>query len=219
VQDKLIPKGCIPRGRLKALALRAQGGAGAESAPGKDPGLFEFAEDLFLPGEWDLRSHLETCEMCRETLQELIEFVSYYRQAIDTAEIDERFDILMRMISLRPSEAPESVPEGIELVYEPYTLPFNEEPSLAAATERSEREPLRFCSGDGRYVLREFPDIATGKPSYILIGERGIRTDGVEVVVDGHLLVTGQNGLLDADSEGLSISKDSKIHVRTDISN
>ena len=108
--------------------------------------------------------------------------------------------------------------EGIELVYEPYTRPFDEEPSLAAATEQPEREPLRFCSCDGNYVLREFPDIATGKPSYFLVGERGIKTGNVAVVVDGQVLVTDQNGLLDTDSAGFSISKDSRIQVRTETS-
>jgi len=175
--------------------------------------------DLFQPGEWDLRSHLEACEMCRESLKELIEFVSYYRQAMETADVDERFDILMKRISLSPSEVSVSVPEGIELVYTPFTLPFDEVPPLAAATERPEREPLRFCSGDGSYILRAFPDIATGRPSYILIGEEGIRTGAVEVVVDGVVLVTDQNGLLDTDVEGFSISKDSMIHVRTETSN
>jgi len=155
--------------------------------------------------------------MCRETLEELVEFVSYYRQALQAADIDERFDVLLQGISsMELSGSTESVPEGIELVYEPYTQPFEGAPQLAAATGRPEREPLRFCSGDGSYVLREFPDIATGRPSYFLVGERGISTSGVEVVVDGQVLMTDQNGLLDTDSAGLSISKDSEIHVRTD---
>ncbi len=175
--------------------------------------------DLFQPGERDLRSHLEACEMCRESLKELIEFVSYYRQAMETADVDERFDILMRKISLSPSEVPGSVPEGIELVYKPYTRPFEEEPPLAAATERPERESIRFCSGDGKYLLREFPDIATGRSSYFLIGKRGIKTGNVEVVVDGLVVVTDQSGLLDTDTEDFSISKDSRIHVRTETSN
>ena len=211
------PEGCIPRGKLEALAIRALGGAGAKGAHEKDPAAI--VADLFQPGEGDLRSHLEACEMCRETLEELIEFVSYYRQAVETAKIDVRFDVLMRNISLSPSEVSGSVAEGIELVYEPYTHPFEEEPSLAAATEQPEREPLRFCSGDGNYVLREFPDIATGRPSYFLVGEREIRTDNVAVVVDGIVVITDENGLLDADSAGLSISKDSRIHVKTETSN
>jgi hypothetical protein len=213
VRNKATPDGCIPRGRLEALAVRALGGAGAKGAPEADPAAL--VADLFQPGEGDLRSHLEACEMCRETLKELIEFVSYYRQAVETADIDERFDILLRNVSLSPSERPESVPEGIELVFEPYTRPFDEEPSLAAATELPEREPLRFCSGDGSYVLREFPDIATGRTSFYLVGERGIRTSDVEVVVDGKALITDRNGLLDTGSEGLSITRDSRIHVRT----
>ena len=211
------PEGCIPRGKLEALAIRALGGAGAEGAHEKDPAAI--VAGLFQPGEGDLRSHLEACEMCRETLEELIEFVSYYRQALETAKIDVRFDILMRNISLSPSEVSGSVAEGIELVYEPYTHPFEEEPSLAAATEQPEREFLRFCSGDGNYVLREFPDIATGRPSYFLVGESGIRTDNVGVVVDGIVVITDENGLLDTDSAGLSISKDSRIHVKTETSN
>lgn len=211
------PEGCIPRGKLEALAIRALGGAGAEGAHEKDSAAI--VADLFQPGEGDLRSHLEACEMCRETLEELIEFVSYYRQVVETAKIDVRFDVLMRNISLSPSEVSGSVAEGIELVYEPYTHPFEEEPSLAAATEQPEREPLRFCSGDGNYVLREFPDIATGRPSYFLVGEREIRTDNVAVVVDGIVVITDENGLLDADSAGLSISKDSRIHVKTETSN
>ncbi len=174
--------------------------------------------DLFQPGEGDLRSHLEACEMCRETLEELIEFVSYYRQALETADIDEKFDILMQNVSLSPSGVTESVPEGIELVYTPYTMPFDEEPQLAAATERPEKEPVRFCSGDGNYVLREFTDIATGKPSYFLVGEEGIKTSNIDVVVDGHVMITDQNGLLETDSEGFSISRDSKVHVRTETS-
>ena len=157
--------------------------------------------------------------MCRESLRELIEFVSYYRQAVETADIDERFDILMRKVSLDPSEATESVPEGIELFYEPYTRPFDEEPPLAAATEKPEREPVRFFSGDGNYFLRAITDIAKGKPSYFLVGERGIRAGNVEVVVDGHVLVTDQNGLLDTDSAGISISRDSKIRLRVKDSN
>jgi len=217
VRNNATPEGCIPRGRLEALAIRALGGAGAKGAPERDSAAL--VADLFQPGEGDLRSHLEACEMCRETLEELIEFVSYYRQAVQTAEIDERFDFLMRNVSLSPSEPLESVPEGIELVYEPYTRPFDEEPTLAAATEQPEREPLRFCSGDGDYVLREFPDIATGKPSYFLVGERGIKTDTVEVVVDGSVVTTGKNGLLDTDSAGLSISKDSRILVKPERSN
>jgi hypothetical protein len=170
--------------------------------------------DLFQPGEEDLESHLETCEMCSETLKELIEFVSYYRQAIESADIEERFDILMNSVSLSPSEISESVPEGVELAYEPYTRPFEGQPQLAAATEGPEREPLRFSSGDGNYFLREFPDIATGEPCYFLAGERGIRTSGVEVVVDGTVLMTDQFGRLDTDSVGISISKDSRIIVR-----
>ncbi len=217
MRNNATPEGCIPRGRLEALAIRALGGAGAKGAPEISPAAI--VADLFQPGEGDLRSHLEACEMCRETLEELIEFVSYYRQAVQTAEIDERFDILMRNVSLSPSEPSESDPEGIELVYEPYTRPFDEEPTLAAATEQPEREPLRFCSGDGDYVLREFPDIATGKPSYFLVGERGIKTDTVEVVVDGSVVTTDKNGLLDTDSAGLSISKDSRILVKPERSN
>ncbi len=216
MHKNMTPGGCIPRGRLEALAVRALGGAGATGAPGKDPSAT--VADLFQPGEGDLRSHLEACEMCRETLEELIEFVSYYRQAVETAEIDERFDILIRNVSLNPSEVSESVSEGIELIYAPYTRPFDEEPSLAAATEQPEREPVRFCSGDGNYVLREFPDIATGKPSYFLVGERGIITSDVEIEIDGKVLITDQNGQLDTDSAGFSISKDSRIHVRTDTS-
>ena len=215
--EDTTPEGCIPRGRLEALAIRALGGARAKGAPERDSAAL--VADLFQPGEGDLRSHLEACEMCRETLEELIEFVSYYRQAVETAIIDERFDILMRNISLSPSEVPESVPEGIELVYEPYTRPFDEEPSLAAATEQPVRESLRFCSGDGNYVLREFPDIATGRPSYFLVGERGIKTDNVDVVVDGSVVTTDKNGLLETDSTGLSISKDSRILVKTERSN
>lgn len=217
VWKNATPEGCIPRGRLEALAIRALRGTRAEGAPGKDSAVL--VAGLFQPGEGDLKSHLEACEMCRETLEELIEFVSYYRRAVETAEIDERFDVLMQNISLSPSEVSESVPEGIELVYEPYTRPFDEESSLAAATEQPEKEPLRFCSGDGNYVLREFPDIATGNPSYFLVGERGIRTDSVEVVIDGYVLVTDENGLLESDSAGLSISKDSRIHVKTETSN
>lgn len=216
MRENTTPEGCIPRGRLEALAIRALGGAGAIGAPGKDPSAT--VADLFQPGEGDLRSHLEACEMCRETLEELIEFVSYYRQALETADIDERFDVLLQTVSLCPSGVTESVPEGVELVYEPYTRPFDEEPQLAAATEKPEREPVRFCSGDGNYVLREFTDIANGKPSYFLVGERGIRTSNVEVVVDGHVVVTDQNGLLDTDSSGISISRDSKVHVRTETS-
>ena len=215
--ENATPEGCIPRGKLEALAIRALGGAGAEGALEKDPAAI--VADLFQPGEGDLRSHLEACEMCRETLEELIEFISYYRQAVETARIDVRFDVLMRNISLSPSEVSGSVAEGIELVYEPYTHPFEEEPSLAAATEQHEREPLRFCSGDGNYVLRGFPDIATGRPSYFLVGEREIRTDNVAVVVDGIVVITDENGLLDADSAGLSISKDSRLHVKTETSN
>ena len=214
--EKTTPEGCIPGGMLEALAIRALGGAGADGAPGKDS--IAAVSDLFLPGEGDLRSHLEACEMCRETLEELREFVSYYRQALETADIEERFDILMHNVSLSPSEATGSVPEGIELVYEPYTRPFDEVPQLAAATERPEREPVRFCSGDGNYVLREFTDIANGKSSYFLVGERGIRTSNVEVVVDGHVVVTDQNGLLDTDSAGISISGSSRIHLRTETS-
>ena len=217
MRKNVMPEGCIPRGLLEALAIRALGGAGAKGALGRDPAAL--VADLFQPGEWDYRSHLEACEMCRETLEELIEFVSYYRQAVETAEIDGRFDVLMRNVSLSPSDASESVPEGVELVYEPYTLPFDEEPALAAATEQPEKEPLRFCSGDGNYVLREFPDVATGKPSYFLVGEKGIRTDCVDVVVDGIVVITDKNGLLDTDFAGLSISKDSRIHVRTKTSN
>jgi hypothetical protein len=201
---------------LEALAIRALGGAGAGRAPENSP--IAAVSDLFLPGEGDLRSHLEACDMCRETLKELIEFVSYYRQALETADIsdiEERFDILMHNVSLSPSESMESVPEGIELFYTPYTQPFDEVPQLAAATERPEREPVRFCSGDGNYVLREFTDLANGKSLYFLVGERGIRTSNVEVVVDGHVVVTDQNGLLDTDSEGFSISRDSRIHLRT----
>lgn len=219
MRNNATPEGCIPRGRLEALAIRALGGAGAKGAPGKDPAAF--VADLFQPGEGDLRSHLEACEMCSETLKELIEFVSYYRQAVESADVDERFDILMRNVSLSPSEATESVPEGIELVYKPYTRPFDEEPQLAAATERPEREPVRFYSGDGNYLLWEEPtEIAKGKPTYLLVGlKRGIETGNVEVVVDGHVVVTDQNGLLDTDFAGFSISKDSRIHVRTDNSN
>ena len=214
--ENTTPGGCIPRGRLEALAIRALGGAGAIGAPGKDPAAT--VADLFQPGEGDLRSHLEACEMCRETLEELIEFVSYYRQALETADIDERFDVLMHNVSLSPSGVTESASEGIELIYEPYTRPFDEEPQLAAATERPEKEPVRFCSGDGNFFLREFHDIATGKPSYYLGGERGIKTSNVEVVVDGHVMTTDQNGLLDTDSVGISISRDSKVHVRTETS-
>jgi hypothetical protein len=217
VRNNTKPEGHIPRGRLEALAIRALGGAGAEGAPGSD--LAALVADLVQPGEEDLRSHLEACEMCRETLEELIEFVSYYRQALETADVDERFDILMRHISLSPSKEMESAPEGIELFYKPYTKPFDGEPQLAAATERTEREPLRFLSGDGDYLLSELPDIATGRPTYYLVGERGIRTSGVEVVVDGKALITDENGRLDTDSEGLSISKDSRIHLRTETSN
>ena len=212
------PGGCIPRGRLEALAIRALGGAGATGAPGKDPAAT--VADLFQPGEGDLRSHLEACEMCSETLKELIEFVSYYRQALETADIDERFDMLMCNVSLSPSKATESVPEGIELVYEPYTRPFDEEPQLAAATERPEREPVRFYSGDGNYLLWELPDIAKGKSSYFLVGlKRGIKISDVEVVVDGKVGITDQTGLLDTDFAGFSISKDSRLHVRTETSN
>ena len=217
MRNNATPEGCIPREKLEALAIRAYGGAGAKGAPERDSAAL--VADLFQPGEGDLRSHLEACEMCRETLEELIEFVSYYRQAVQTGEIDERFDILMRNVSLSPSEPLESVPEGIELVYEPYTRPFDEEPTLAAATEQPERELLRFCSGDGDYVLREFPDIATGKPSYFLVGERGIKTDTVEVVIDGIVVITDENGLLDMDSARLSISKDSRILVKPERSN
>ncbi len=173
----------------------------------------------FFPVRVGFGSHLEVYSMCRKELEKLIEFFGYYQEALENADIDKKFDALTGNISLRSAVHEESVPEGVKLFYEPYNKPFAEKQSWAAATSQPEKELVRFCSKDGRFVLREFFDFASGKKLFYLVGSRGFRVENVEVVIDGKSLMPGENGLLDIDVEGMDITKDSNILLKGDFLN
>ncbi|HSG28508.1 MAG TPA: hypothetical protein VLA34_08520, partial [Candidatus Krumholzibacterium sp.] len=145
------PEGCIPRGRLGAELVRALRGAGAADAPG-GKGPTGCPEDPFQDLSRELRAHLEVCEMCREEYEELALFLEHYAHTLENTEMDERFDVLG---NLADTSSEDNTVGGkrksgwIELPYQPYSDPFEEEPSLAAATGPEEAERLRFCSEDG----------------------------------------------------------------------
>jgi len=153
----------------------------------------------------------------REALDELSEFFRYYKKALDTADIDKRFESVLEKLSLSPSIQSESLTAGIELLHQPYIEPFAGEHPWAAATELPEEEMLRFCSKDGRYMLREFPDSQTGKRSFHFIGDSRNRAKGIEVVIDGKSLFPDEFGIIDIDTDGLRITKDSKILLKGDL--
>ena len=155
--------------------------------------------------------------MCREALEELMEFVRHYHRALEASSVDERFERLMSAIPAVSSggPGPASRTEGIELVYRPYREPFSQEARWAAATEAPSREPLRFCSADGRYVLREVSDPVTSLSSFYLVADRGAKIVEVELVIDGKRCVTGSGGKLDTEEAGLEITRHSRISIRT----
>jgi hypothetical protein len=153
--------------------------------------------------------------MCRESLEELMEFIRHYHRALGSS-IDDRFEQLMRALPPAPSlsPGPAQVTEGIELIFRPYREPFSQEARWAAATEAPAREPLRFCSADGRYVLREVLAPDASRSSFCLIADMGMRIEGVELVIDGVRCVTGSGGMLDTDEAGLELTRDSRIAIR-----
>ncbi|MDD3642999.1 MAG: hypothetical protein PHQ19_06025 [Candidatus Krumholzibacteria bacterium] len=155
--------------------------------------------------------------MCRETLEELMEFVRHYYRALESSRVDDRFERLMRAVptAFPDSPGPAHGTEGIELIYRPFREPFGEQARWAAATEPPSRAPLRFCSADDRYVLRERSDPAARRPSFCLFAEEGVRIDGVELVIDGVRCVTGPLGMLDTEKAGLVLTRDSRITLRT----
>jgi hypothetical protein len=209
--------GCISRGRLSTLAKRALRGAGASIAP-DEKGLTEYPEDLFLPQESGIRSHLGGCAVCQKAFYEEFEnmktFLQHYNDILENTVVDERFDVISRL-SL-PSSTGSEVPghEDIVLLYEPYLQPFEEASYLAAATDEAPEEDLRFCSRDGRYLLREYPDSTPGKNILYLIGEKGLETNGIEVVIDGKSFTTCEKGLLDISTEQLDLSSDSRVIIK-----
>ena len=204
MSDGKRPGRCISRGELGAILLRALRGAGAEEAPG-GRGPTGLPEDLFLDTEEDLRAHLEGCSICREELEELAEFIRAYTRKMGSIEgMDERFEAILG---------------GIPLVYQPYYRPFERPHSMAAATEPAEEETLRFCSPDGRYIFRAYPDIQTGGTAYYLIAETGNRTIGVEISINGRTYSTDEEGKIEAGPGEIEITSNSRIFIKRGLRN
>jgi hypothetical protein len=101
------------------------------------------------------------------------------------------------------------------LIFRPFREPFSQDARFAAATEAVAREPLRFCSADDMYVLREETDPASSRPLFYLSAGRGIRVEDVELVIDGTACLTGSGGLLDTEKAGLELTRGSRIFIRT----
>lgn len=155
--------------------------------------------------------------MCRETLDELTEFVRHYHRALRTSGVDDRFetiaDALPPVSSTRPGR--DEGMEGIVLTYAPYREPFSQEARWAAATEAPPREPLRYCSADGRYVLREVSGQSPSRPLFCLVADKGVRMDSVELIIDGVRCRPGADGTLDTNAAGLRLKRESRITLRT----
>lgn len=174
-----------------------------------------------MPGEEGMRSHLEECGMCREDLAELIEFVRFYRETLASADVGERFETLLGVIPPAVSAAEGGGTDRgvIELAFTPYREPFGAGARWAAATEPlPAREPLRFCSADGRYILREFlhPEGEQQPSSYYLVAEQGLKTEQIELEIDGRRCPTGPGGKLELQSAGCRITRDTRIIIRID---
>ena len=155
--------------------------------------------------------------MCRETLDELMEFVRHYHRALRSSGVDARFERMMSAVPAAASTGPDPVSgtEGIELEYSPPGGQFNGEMLWAAATEAPGRQPLRFCSADDAYMLREIPDPAASRTLFDLTDSRGTRIGDVEVVIDGVSCRTDSGGTLDTGKSGIELTKGSRIILRT----
>jgi hypothetical protein len=155
--------------------------------------------------------------MCGEILEELMEFVRHYHRALHSPGVDRRFDELMRAVPPASSESPgpASGTEGIELIFRPYREPFSQASRYAADTEPHLRDPLRFCSADGRYVLREETDPASSRPLFHLTADPETRVEDIELMIDGRTCRTGSEGMLDTEKAGLELTKGSRILIRT----
>lgn len=144
--------------------------------------------------------------MCREEYDNMVEFIRHYMDSIESASCSERFDSLMARMSLQN-------PGSIELHYKPYSEAFEEEPAWAAATEKIMYEPMRFCSSSGPYMIREFVDDSSGISKFYLLGENGVPTEDIKLIIDGRIIMTGKNGLIDLETAGLKLSGRSKVEV------
>lgn len=152
-----------------------------------------------------------------EEYEEMTAFLQHYNNILENTVIDERFDVVSRL-SLPASTGSEILGnEDIVLLYEPYLQPFEETPYMAAATEEASGEDLRFCSRDGRYFLKEYPDCAPGMNLFYLIGEKGLETCGIEIVIDGKSFTTGEKGLLDISAGDLDLSSDSRVIIKGEL--
>ncbi|MCK4538900.1 MAG: hypothetical protein KAV42_08915 [Candidatus Krumholzibacteria bacterium] len=132
-------------------------------------------------------------------------FLQHYNAILENTVIDERFDVVSRFSIGN---------EDLVLLYEPHLQPFEESPYMAAATDKPSSEDLRFCSRDGRYLLREYPDCAPGENMLYLIGEKGLETCGIEIVIDGKSFTTEEKGLLDISAGELDLSSDSRVIIK-----
>ncbi|MBN2070297.1 MAG: hypothetical protein JW814_02480 [Candidatus Krumholzibacteriota bacterium] len=152
--------------------------------------------------------------MNRDKRAELIEFYRYYEKALGSRNIDDRFDALMNKIPPPPASHPDSDHEEIELLYQPYTEPFAGDHPWAAAKEPYKEEAIRFCSRDGRFLLREFQDSISKHRTFHLVGESRHGTGEVEIIIDGTSLFPDKSGMLEIDPNGPGIKKDSKILIK-----
>ncbi len=128
--------------------------------------------------------------------------------------IDERFDVVSRFSLPASSDSEIAETTDIILIYEPHLQHFEETSYMAAGTENLAGEDLRFCSHDEKYLLREYPGLTPGKTQIFLLGEKGVETSGIEIIIDGKSFTTGEKGLLDLSTEQLDLSSDSRIIIK-----
>lgn len=140
-------------------------------------------------------------------------FEREYLRILGSTDVSGRFDDLLDRISIAPSDRPDSRSGVIELVFTPFEEAFDEEPSWAAATELRREDPLRFCSRDGRYILREFRDPAGGSSSFRLADERGGPARRFTLDIDGVRVETGESGLVEIPGGEDRITRESRIVI------
>jgi len=140
-------------------------------------------------------------------------FEREYLRILESTDVSERFDDLLDRISISSSSRTDSRSNVIELVFTPFEEAFEEEPSWAAATELPREDPLRFCSHDGRYTLREFRDPAGGQSSFRLADEHGGAAGRFILEIDGVRVEAGESGLVEIPGGEPGITAGSRIVI------
>lgn len=208
---------CLSRESLEILAIRLTERAGPAGAKGKGS-PDRIPEDLFLPGEEDMRKHLDQCRLCRKRLLEELYSLHRYMEGFNHPLNETRF---RGMVGKAVVEGREGEGGGVPAVETRLYLDADageeddDEPALAAASRPRGGRPIRHCSRDGSMILRQRPGSASAPARLQLLADDPRLVAGAEVVIGERSFKADGEGVLTEDEALAAAAGAAMIVVRS----